>query len=237
MNCNENLEVFFTHMVKILGHRGNPAEYADNSLLGIESAARICDGVEIDFRRCGSGELVLAHDPEVDGHVIVETALEDLQALGLVTAADLFAANLDADLDLEVKNWPFDPGFEPDFDIGFEVATSARTRDIVTSFHWPTVNAIKEKYPNVVTGLLFEGSVAWEAAVVHASENGHAAIAPHHLLVDADLVESAHAIGLEVATWTADERSQINRLVELGVDTIITNQPALVVEWTEKGRP
>lgn len=222
-------------MVKILGHRGNPAEYADNSMLGIESAARICDGVEIDFRRCGSGELVLAHDPAIDGHVIVETALEDLQTLGLVPAADLFAADLDADLDLEVKNWPFDPGFEPDFRIGIEVAASARPRDIVTSFHWPTVDAIKATYPDVVTGLLFEGSVDWNAAVLHASEHGHAAIAPHHLLVDADLVETAHAAGLEIATWTADERSEINRLVELGVDTIITNQPALVVEWTEKG--
>lgn len=237
MNCNEKLEVFFTHMVKIFGHRGNPAEYADNSMLGIESAARICDGIEVDFRRCGSGELVLAHDPDVDGHVIVETPLEDLRSLGLVPARDLFAADLDADLDLEVKNWPFDPGFEPDFAIGFEVAASARARDIVTSFHWQTIDAVKQSYPGVTTGLLFEGSVAWEAAIVHARENHHAVIAPHHVLVDADLVNAAHADGLEVATWTADDLSEITRLVELGVNTIITNQPARVVEWIQKGQP
>ncbi len=237
MNRNEKLEVFFIHMVKILGHRGNPAEYPDNSLLGIESATRICDGVEVDFRRCGTGELVLAHDPEVDGHIIVETSLEALQSLGLVPARDLFAADFDGDLDLEVKNWPFDPGFEPDFGIGFEVADAARARDIVTSFHWQTVDAIKASDPSVTTGLLFEGSVAWEAAIVHARDNDHAVIAPHHVLVDAALVGAAHAVGLEVATWTADERSEIDRLVELGVDTIITNRPALVVEWIEKGQP
>ena len=223
-------------MVKILGHRGNPAAYPDNSLLGIESAAAVCDGAEVDFRRCGTGELVLAHDPVVEGRVIAETSLEALQTLGLVTAEALFARDLDADLDLEVKNWPFDPGFEPEFGIGMEVAASARGRDIVTSFHWATVDAIKSGFPDVATGLLFEGPVAWDAAITHAIDNGHAVIAPHHSLVGPELVDSAHVAGLEVATWTADERSEISRLVESGVDTIITNQPALVVEWIQKGQ-
>lgn len=223
-------------MVKILGHRGDPASYPDNSLLGIESATAVCDGAEVDFRRCGSGELVLAHDPDVDGRVIAETSLEPLQTLGLVTAEELFARNFDADLDLEVKNWPFDPGFEPDFGIGMEVAASARERDIVTSFHWPTMDAIRSSFPNVTTGLLFEGPVAWDAAVAHASESGHAVIAPHHSLVRPELVDRAHAGGLAVATWTADERSEISRLVKSGVDTIITNQPAVVVAWIQKGQ-
>ncbi len=222
-------------MVKILGHRGNPAVHPDNTLLGIESAAGLCDGVEIDFRRCATGELVLSHDPAVSGKVVSETPLDVLvEQYGLATAEALFALDLDADLDLEVKNWPMDPGFEGDHTIGLEVAAFARPRDVVTCFYWPTVDAIKAMMPHVSTGLLFEGDVGWAAALNHALRNEHGALAPHHSLVDADLVEAAHEHSIDVVVWTVDDRALVRKLADLGVDTIITNKPADVVGWIQE---
>lgn len=222
-------------MVKILGHRGNPASYADNSLLGIESAARLCDGVEIDFRRCSTGELVLSHDPAVSGKVVSETPLDVLvEQYGVATAEALFDLDLDADLDLEVKNWPMDPGFEVDHTIGLDVAANARPRDVVTCFYWPTMDTVKDMMPEVSTGLLFEGDVGWAAALNHALRHDHGTLAPHHTLVDADLVNAAHEHSIEVAVWTVDDRLLVARLVDLGVDTIITNKPSDVMGWIQE---
>ena len=222
-------------MVKILGHRGNPAIHPDNTLLGIESAVELCDGVEIDFRRCATGELVLSHDPEVSGKVVSETPLDVLvEQYGLATAEALFALDLDGDLDLEVKNWPMDPGFEADHTIGLEVAAFARPRDIVTCFYWPTIDAVKAMMPDVATGLLFEGDVGWAAALNHALRHAHGTLAPHHTRVEPDLVNAAHEHSIEVAVWTVDDRRLVMKLAELGVDTIITNKPADVMGWIQE---
>lgn len=222
-------------MVNILGHRGNPAEYADNTLAGIDSAAGLCDGVEIDFRRCATGELVLSHDPVVGGLIVAETPLDVLVGeLGLATAEELFELDLDGDLDLEVKNWPMDPGFEVDHAIGLEVAAFARPRDIVTCFYWPTVDSVKALMPHVSTGLLFQGDVGWAAALNHALRHEHRTLAPHHTLIDADLMNAARENSIEVAAWTVDDRATVAALADLGVDTIITNRPADVVGWIQE---
>lgn len=45
-----------------------------------------------------------------------------------------------------------------------------------------------------------------------------ATIGPQHDLVDAALVEAAHARGLRVVPWTVNEASRMTELIELGVD-------------------
>ena len=44
-------------------------------------------------------------------------------------------------------------------------------------------------------------------------------------LVDAAVVEQAHASGLEVIVWTVNEPEAIAHLAELGVDGIISDYP------------
>jgi glycerophosphoryl diester phosphodiesterase len=45
--------------------------------------------------------------------------------------------------------------------------------------------------------------------------------------VDAELVRSCHDAGLRVNTWTVDEPDWMRRLAEMGIDGIVTNDPAL----------
>lgn len=48
---------------------------------------------------------------------------------------------------------------------------------------------------------------------------------PHHRLVDREMVESAHMKGMRVIPWTVNETEDMRRLVDLGVDGIITDYP------------
>lgn len=227
---------YFPHMVKILGHRGNPARYRDNELAGIREAADLADGAEVDVRRCGSGDLVLAHDPVIGGAIIAETDLDSLRRIDgrLATAEELCATDVAGTLDLEVKNSPIDPGFEDDHAIALEVAERARPEDLVTCFHWPSIDAVAVRFPDVSTGLLIAiGDPA--DAVAHAVRAGHHWIAPHHEMIgSADVVDLAHAAGISVAAWTVNDRERVEELVRWGIDTIITDTPLEAVVWTEE---
>ena len=53
---------------------------------------------------------------------------------------------------------------------------------------------------------------------------------PWFRLVDRDLVDRAHDAGLAVATWTVNEPRHVRAVAEAGVDMIIGDDPALVLE-------
>lgn len=227
--------------VPVWGHRGWPARYPDNVFAGIEAAATVAAGVEVDIRRSADGELVLAHDPEIAGRVVADTywhQLADIDIDGHSPARLTDIERLAVPLDLEVKNLPGQPGFEPDDRLAFDVAEWARPGDVVTSFWWPSLDAVRRRFPDVPTGLLFDESVAWTDALAHASTMGHIAIAPHHRLVDAALAEAAADACIDVVVWTVNDETDARRLAALGVAAIITDRPGeLIAEAPSTERP
>lgn len=56
--------------------------------------------------------------------------------------------------------------------------------------------------------------------------DGVVAVSPEFTFpVDAAMVAQAHAAGLTVIPWTVDQKADLTRLIDLGVDGIITNHP------------
>ena len=57
------------------------------------------------------------------------------------------------------------------------------------------------------------------------------------VLVDQRFVDTAHRRGLPVHVWTIDERTQMQRLLDLGVDGIMTDRPVVLKELlVERGQ-
>jgi glycerophosphoryl diester phosphodiesterase len=52
--------------------------------------------------------------------------------------------------------------------------------------------------------------------------------APYYKHLTDDLLKEAHELGLRVYVWTVDSRSEMVRLMEMGVDGIITNRPDIL---------
>ncbi len=230
--------------LQVVGHRGYPARFPDNTMVGMALAFGMVGMVETDIRRTADGRLALSHDPHLLGHVVCETPWDVLRTLDLgagqrpILLAEALAAFPDRAFNLEVKNWPGDPGFEEDGALAVEVASVSRPGDLLSSFHWPTMEAVRSSHPEVATGLLLEGDVALEIAIEWATRMGHVAVIPEwQMLTGPDgvrLVESAHEAGVGVATWTVNDVQVALQLARIGVDAIITNDPGLMVAAIER---
>jgi glycerophosphoryl diester phosphodiesterase len=52
--------------------------------------------------------------------------------------------------------------------------------------------------------------------------------APYHKHVTIGNIQTAHQLGIQVFVWTPDSRSEMGRLIDMGVDGIITNRPDIL---------
>ena len=224
----------------IVAHRGaHPPEtpgVRENTLAAFSTAARLgAGGVELDVRRTADGVLVVHHDAAVAGTgPIAEAGCSELPDWVPPLEAVLAACAGFELVDVEIKNSPFEPGFDPGPGlaeaVAAAVAASPAVRDVVvTSFHLPTVDAVRAARPELATGWLTVPGYDPMAALTAVTERGHAALAPPDGAVTAEVVAAARAAGVTVIAWTVDEPERIRQLAAWEVDACVTNWPGLAV--------
>ncbi|HEU4894369.1 MAG TPA: glycerophosphodiester phosphodiesterase [Acidimicrobiia bacterium] len=215
--------------VLVIGHRGWPSRYPDNTLRGFLAAAEVADGVELDVRRSRDGKLVLSHDPSLGGLPVWETPWSQLCEVDLgdghhpALLDEVRAALPGTPVQLEIKNWPTDPGFEPDHRLALETAERAREGDVVTGFNPDTLEAVRRVFPDVPTGLCVPGAVDFDQAIKHCLDVGHSVLVPEFSLVTERLNTE-----LAVYPWTVNTPATAEELVQRGVTGIITDDPGTI---------
>ncbi|MFQ5523529.1 MAG: glycerophosphodiester phosphodiesterase [Acidimicrobiia bacterium] len=220
---------------KVVGHRGWPALFPDNTLAGFVAAAQVAAAVELDVRRSRDGKLVLSHDPELAGLVVAEHPWEELAELDLggghrpALLDEVLAALPETALQMEIKNLPGQLGFEPDHRLALEAASRARPGDIVTSFNPETLLAVRRDFPAVDTGLAVEAWADLGASLDACVEVGHRALVPAQSLLVGSL-DPDRLRGVEVYPWTVNDPERGRELVAWGASGIITDDPGLMAQ-------
>lgn len=214
--------------------------------LALEQGA---DGVELDVWRCGTGEVVVHHDPDAGrtGSVplrLERSSLAELRRLDvggwkgaryrgerIPLLAEVLEAFPGAIVNVELKS---------DGGAGAGLARAvaavlrgarAGERCIVSSFDYFLLAAFRITAPSVASGLLFDAGQWWSArSAIGAHLLRPRAVHPDRALVTAARVRAWKARGLGVNVWTVDSPDEIERLIALGVDAIITNRPSLARE-------
>jgi glycerophosphoryl diester phosphodiesterase len=222
-----------TKLPAVVGHRGWPTRFPDNTLAGLLAASTVADAAEVDVRRSADGKLVLSHDPTLGG---LEVASHPWSTLGEVDLGDghkpalldeVLSGVPDLPLELEIKNLPDQPGFEPDHRVALEAAERARPGDILTSFNWDSLAAVRRVFPEVATGVLVGGSGDIDVAIEECLSGGHPALIPSIHLPSFGFTRALEA-GLTVIPWVVDDAALAVELAVLGVSGILTDDPALV---------
>jgi glycerophosphoryl diester phosphodiesterase len=221
----------------VIAHRGASAYAADNSLEAFRIAVdQGADGIEVDARFTADSRIVLHHDAVVAGFgpIIARTLAELRSDKPEVTTLDeMLPVSGDTILNIEIKNHPRDPDFDPDHRmadavVAWVVDNAVTRRTLVSSFNPATVERVRAAGAGVVTGLLLEHGVGLVDEMDRASRQGHRWILPRHTrwrLRPKRMVARAHEAGLSAGTWTVDEPGALRRLRRAGIDAVITNDP------------
>jgi glycerophosphoryl diester phosphodiesterase len=224
--------------VAVQAHRGSPdpaSGVGENTLPAFERARRLgADGVELDVRLTVDGALAVCHDAVLDGvGPVSETAAPDLPPSVPLLPAALHACR-GMTVNIEIKNLPGQPGFDPDEGLARLVGDLVTELDlgpsVVVSSFWPgALQVVHDRHPDIPTGFLLAGWPDASAAVVAAATSGCTAVHPEVGMVTPGLVDEAHRAGLSVATWTVNDRAHLWTARSAGVDTVITDDVPLAL--------
>jgi len=109
------------------------------------------------------------------------------------------------------------------------------SRVVLQSFDYRTLHAMAKAAPEIRLSALYEGKP--KSFVEVARDAGAKIVSPEHHLVTPEEVRAAHAAGLEVLPWTPNTPQDWQRLLDAGVDGMISDDPAALLAFLkEKGR-
>jgi glycerophosphoryl diester phosphodiesterase len=219
--------------VQVIAHRGASRAERENTLEAFVRAHQMgADAVELDVRRTADGAMAIHHDAALaDGRLIVEIDSSDLPAHVpfLDQALDACAGMW---VNIEIKNHPVDPDYDPTDTLAASVAAHLEERGedsrwLISAFNRPTVDAMRTFRPQVRTAWLTEGVRAedWESVARDIAKAGHFALHPWVRHLEKGCIDVFHAHGLQVNSWTVDDPVRMAQLIEWGIDGICTNVP------------
>lgn len=158
------------------------------------------------------------------------------QGHGIATLEEVLDAFPGVFLNLDIKETaPAVPGYERR--LAEVLRAYGRVDDvIVASFHDEATDRFRAVAPDVFTSAGREATAAFFFAVRGGEKPPpmpHAAlqVPPAHegtVIVDAAFVDAAHSAGVAVHVWTIDEPEEMQRLLGLGVDGIMTDRPSVL---------
>ncbi|WP_073254758.1 glycerophosphodiester phosphodiesterase family protein [Shimia gijangensis] len=226
--------------VEVIAHRGAAGVRPENTMASIEKAIEDgADWVEIDVQETGDGQVIVIHDSDFmkiggDPVKVWDATMQDVARIDIGSWFDpvyadqrapllsevLLAAKGHAGVLIELKYY------------GHDVMLEQRVSDIVTatgmdahvmsmSLKYPAVQKMKAIRPDWPSGLLSSASAGriWQLEADFVAVN-KASATPR-------LVREMRKAGKKLYVWTVNEPLEMSHMLSMGVDGLITDEPAM----------
>ncbi|MDR0871694.1 MAG: hypothetical protein LBN39_12975 [Planctomycetaceae bacterium] len=237
----------------VTAHRGNSAEYPENSLAAFRSAARLgVDWIETDINKTADGHIVINHDKNTktvsDADLVIgNSTLEQLRKLdmaysfrkskgltetecpriAILTLEEVLPVILEFEsvkLSLQPKN----SGDCVDKAIEIVRKFKAISRVGFNDGNLEWMARVKKLEPGVP---VFWDRFEWnDADIETAKQYGFETIVSHHSKVTPERIAAVHAAGIKYGVWTVDDPALLKKFLQMGADRIYTDVPRILLE-------
>jgi glycerophosphoryl diester phosphodiesterase len=222
--------------VLAIAHRGDPIDHRENTLPAFAAAvAQGADMLELDLRRTRDGAIVVLHDQSLLRLWELDASVGDLDlsAVTRLGAGDVRIPTLRQVFDAV----PPDVELMVDFTRREVVAGAldqALSADALDRCLFVTGNVEALRLLRGLSGRARIGLTWTEGAdppLPVLDELGAEYWNPMFSFVTAEGVNAVHEAGLRVSTWTVDSREDMGRVVTDGVDAVVSNRVAELVDF------
>lgn len=226
--------------MKLFAHRGYSARYPENTMEAFQKAyEKGFDGIETDVHMTKDGRLVLIHDETIDrtsngqGY-IHDYTYEELKEFSFGNGQPgFYALPLLEDLLSFIQNHPIKVNIELKTDVIHYENIEKKVWELVnqygvaqdiyySSFYLPSLLRMKELDSNAYLGYLIEDQYTQKYQELMKYQI--AAFHPEYTLLNEKRMAELKKNHIFVVSWTAPDFHEYQRLKELGVDIIISNE-------------
>ena len=233
--------------VEIFAHRGAAGSAPENTLASFKQAIKDgTDWIELDVQESKDGEVVVIHDSDV------------MKLAGV--SPKIWESDLEALKKIDIGSW-FDKKFAgekiPTFKEVLEVA-KGKVKVLIELKYYGHDDALEQKVVEIVESFDMSKEVAvmslkpaqvkkikalrpeWESGILLSKVIGDVSkmdvdfLAVNLGMMHPSLIKTTHKAGKKLYVWTADDPLIIFKMLTLGVDGIITNEPALARQVMEE---
>ena len=238
-----NFNIEYIKNIEITAHRGDSLNYPENTILAFDSAVnKDADWIELDVQLTKDKEIVVCHDANlkrvagVDKN-IYDLSYEELSQINIKNnnddtnvkiplLSDVFKWGLFNNVSFNVELKPYDDDLTLVKKV-IELVKKYYLEDRVTlsSNKYSILEEIKNVDDKVSTAYIM--SLAYgDISKLDKADN----FSIEASSINKDLVKKLHNDGKEVFAWTVNARDSINKMLDLNVDNIITDD----VEYAKK---
>lgn len=232
---------------QVSAHRGFSWAAPENTDYAFMEAVKAdADYIELDVQMTADGEVVVFHDSELErlsngSGKLSDRTYSELRALN---AAGKFRNDPDYGdawimlLSEVLEKYGSEIMFNIEIkDVGNVSETARKTVDIikkygiedtcyVTSFSYTALKTVKEIAPHIKTAIITHLAALSSYSKLSAVD----AVSMNYLFVNQSVVNTVHSNGKQIFVWTVDNTDDMQQMIAMGVDNIITNRPDRAVE-------
>ncbi len=243
-NPFDNVEIFDETL--IMAHRGSSYNAPENTMLAFEKAVEAtADYIELDVHETKDGRIVVMHDSSLKRTTGINKNIWDMNydEISMLDAGSWFGDEEEygqcriplleevmeytkgkIKLNIEIKL----SDNEPDL-----VGRVAELIDrygyiddcVVTSMNYEALKEIKEINPDIMTGYVLTVAYGNFYNLPYVD-----AFSINSGFVNKNMVDAIHNRGKEIYVWTVNGESRARELTVMGVDALITDNPAMARE-------
>ncbi|MBT9555827.1 MAG: glycerophosphodiester phosphodiesterase, partial [Myxococcales bacterium] len=240
---------------QVVAHRGGARLRPEHTLAAYDHAIAIgADVIELDLRVSADGVVVVIHDDTVDRTTdgegaVIALSFESLQALDagyrfdsgayrgqglrIPSFEEILVRYPGVCMSLELKT---DSLSAAGAVVDLIDASDAGDSVLLVSFAAEPLEFVRARHPEWVTGMNLSESLELgmlDDAGFAKWQTSASVWQPPFAVVDAASMARANARGLIAQPWTVNDSADMTRLLALGVDGIITDDPVKLLLWLE----
>ena len=246
-----NLNIEHTRKMEITAHRGASIKYPENTMAAFRGAKKLgADWIELDVQQTKDKQIVVSHDTNLNRVTGVNKDIIDMnyseikkldagsffnkkfkgEKIPLLKEVLEFAKKNNIRLNIELKPTGKEKNFEKQV-VDLIKEYNFEDRCVVTSQVYNVLKKIKKYDKNIKTVYVMSIAIGKITDAKYAD-----AFSIEATNVTETQVSRVHNAGKELYAWTVNKEESINKMIDMNVDNIITDNIKLGVDLVEKSK-